>query len=42
MNYGYGGKLVIFMRELVELVFWEDLPTDGIIVRSVMKKIRIP
>jgi hypothetical protein len=41
VGYGYGGKLMIVMDEFVELVPWEDLPRDAIIVRSGMKKIRI-
>jgi hypothetical protein len=41
VGYEYGGKLMIVMDEFVELVFWEDLPGDAIIVRSGTRKIRI-
>jgi hypothetical protein len=41
VGYEYGGKLMILMDEFAELVRWEDLPGDSIIVRSGTRKIRI-
>jgi hypothetical protein len=41
VGYEYGGKIVIVMDEFVELVFWEDLPSDAIVARSARRNIRI-